>query len=108
MNGTKVRIIEADLPEGIRGLTAQPKGGDCIVMISTGTDKDRQAAAFLHECLHIWQGMHGEIDGKTVDQIETDTRRDLRRILQYLIDEEAEGDRPAPSTENEPYAETEY
>ena len=55
------------------------------VNIDSTKNPEAQAAAFLHECLHIW---HSDFSsGQPAANIEADRADELRRILQALAEE---------------------
>ena len=60
--------------------------GAYYIAINEDISPDEQAAAFLHECLHVY---HNDFSsGKTVQQIESERHRELKRVLCLLDNQE--------------------
>lgn len=76
-----IRVFQGELPGKIDG-GCFPDGNGFTVVINSTKDEDTQAAAFLHECLHIWNEDH--TGGRTPDEIETFTHEQLDRILKII------------------------
>lgn len=73
----ELSISTADLPESVNGLTVNTN--DIYnIYVNNKLDPDSQAAAFLHEMLHIW---NNDFDSQEeADQIELRTHEQLKRI----------------------------
>ena len=77
-----MRIITADLPETVNGACTQTGENKFLVTINGIKTDQRQAAAFLHECLHIW---HDDFSaGGSIDKIEAHRHREIIDLLQLL------------------------
>ena len=77
-----VRMITADLPECINGMCHMDAPGRYIVVIDSKGTPQQQAAAFLHECLHIWH--NDTATTLPADQIEQMRHREIIDLLQLL------------------------
>ena len=79
-----LQIITAKLPEDVNGMSAAE--GDRVTMaINEDLPEELQAAAFLHECLHIWHSDHSS--SRAVKEIERERREELRKITQLYLQE---------------------
>lgn len=79
-----LKIITAKLPEGANGISAAD--GDRVTLaINEDLPAELQAAAFLHECLHIWHSDHSS--GRAVKEIERERREELRKITRLCLQE---------------------
>lgn len=76
-------ITTEDLPEGVHGAAFQDKDG-YMILINGAEPKPNQAAAFLHECLHIWHDDHN--DTRAADTIEAERHEELRKLLEILTE----------------------
>ena len=77
----QLSISTANLPESIHGMTLHDDTFQ--IWINSNLDADDQAAAFLHEMLHIW---NNDFDSKDdADQIEQRTHEQMKRISDILI-----------------------
>lgn len=79
-----LHIVTDKLPAGINGISAA-EGQRVIVAINTDQSETEQAAAFLHECLHIWHDDHHS--SRAVKEIERERREELRKITQLYLQE---------------------
>lgn len=77
-----IRIISCDLPDEIHGASL-PTNGGVLIMVNHKDSEDRQAAAFLHEMLHVWRRDHAKT-GANVHEIEEDCREEMRRLFAFL------------------------
>lgn len=74
-------ITAEDLPEGVHGTIFATAAGYYILTNSRETDTE-QAAAFLHECLHLY---HNDLDAqRSADEIEKDRHEELTELLKVL------------------------
>ena len=55
------------------------------VFIDGDIDPDRQAAAFLHEMLHLWHG--DKQDPRPLEEIEAERAAELRRIGRLFLED---------------------
>lgn len=75
----KLTITVEEMPDGINSAIIEPRGNDYMIAINNRLSQDEQAAAFLHECLHLW---HGDCDNpKEADTIEAERRQELARLF---------------------------
>lgn len=81
MRKLTILLENMDMPEEIQGATSK-KNDTFYMLINAKASKEEQAAAFLHEMLHIYR-RDFESD-KSVDEIENSIRDDLRKIKEYL------------------------
>lgn len=51
-----LQIQRAQLPDGINAFTMTRQANAYTVIFNDRKPQDRQAAAFLHECLHLYHG----------------------------------------------------
>lgn len=77
MNELNMVIERAQLPAAVKGITVK-NHNSIKVFVNSGLSKDEQAAAFLHECLHIWNNDFNS--GKAASEIEESTHKQLKRI----------------------------
>lgn len=77
----QLNIVKKKLSRDIKGFSA-PTDGGYLIAINTILDPDEQAAAFLHECLHIWRRDH--ITEDPAELIEEQTHKQLNRVLEIL------------------------
>ena len=75
----KLRIITAPLPSEIHGASGTGDGQRFTVLINEADDPERQAQAFLHEMLHIWNRDHGKT-GADLPELEQATHAELNRL----------------------------
>lgn len=81
-----LRIMTAELPVSISGFS-MPKNGKTIVVINEGLTESEQAAAFLHECLHIWHDDHNsQTDADTLERIR---HKELIEILTGILEKDS-------------------
>ena len=74
----QIQIKTAELPQTIHGLTTQ-QAGAYTIYINEDRTQDEQAAAFLHECLHIY---HDDFNStRTAGEIEEERHAELKRIF---------------------------
>lgn len=74
-------ITAEDLPEGVHGTIFATAAGYYILTNARETDTE-QAAAFLHECLHLY---HDDLNaGRSADEIEQERHRELAELLKVL------------------------
>ena len=81
MREIKIILEEDRLPSDIHGMTSE-RDGVYYVLLNAEDQTERKEAAFLHELLHIYR--EDFKSGKTVDEIETEVRKELRAIKQYI------------------------
>lgn len=75
----KIRLIEQPLPAGINAALHESDNDNYIIFVNSEKTADERAAAFLHECLHIY---HRDFDStETADQIEHTRHNELLRLL---------------------------
>lgn len=79
-----LNVSTVTFPDYIHGFTIFTKQDDIYnVWINSSLDEDHRAAAFLHECLHIW---NEDFDSKDdADHIEQRTHEQMKRISDILI-----------------------
>lgn len=77
-------IKTAPLPATIHGVLQQ-SGNNYKIYINSDQTNDEQAAAFLHECLHIYH--NDSCSPELADSIEHSRRAELLRILKLLSQE---------------------
>lgn len=88
----RIDLRTAALPHSFNGATvydetAAGAGDEYLVMLNDTKDTKRQAAAFLHEALHIY---HEDFKAtRPVAEIEAERRAELRELLEILIEDEA-------------------
>ena len=76
----KIELHTIDgLPNNIKGACSQTGQDEYIIVINSRNSQDEQAAAFLHECLHIWHKDHE--GGKDVQELEAIRHDELKRVL---------------------------
>ena len=76
----KINIIleYAELPISIHGASSKGNSGDYYVVLNKNDDRERQKKAFLHECLHIY---NGDLDKRgNVNRVERDIRYQLNEV----------------------------
>lgn len=81
MRKLTILLENMDMPEDIQGATSK-KNDTFYMLINAKASKEEQAAAFLHEMLHIYR-RDFESD-QSVDEIEIEVRKELKVIKQYL------------------------
>lgn len=70
------------LPPGIHGAIATTGTNNYIIVTNQQETETQQAAAFLHECLHLF---HDDLNGRgSVDEIETARHAETIEILEIL------------------------
>lgn len=74
-----LQIVADKLPPGVNGVSAAD-GARITIIINSGQSEEQQAAAFLHECLHIWHDDHHS--SRAAADIEQERHAELLRILQ--------------------------
>ena len=74
-------IVTAHLPEGIEGITSPDGHDNYTIMINADLSDNKQAEAFLHECLHIWNRDFERTETESVGQIEARTHRQIEQFL---------------------------
>ncbi len=74
-------IYRASLPGNVKGFCVDFDGG-FTVAVNSNLDEDTQAAAFLHECLHIWNRDHDRRE--PFEAIEESTEQQVKRIAAIL------------------------
>lgn len=79
MRDIKITINKASFPAGVKGFSILDDSSTFRIFINDTLDPDDQAAAFLHECLHIWNGDHTSKDD--ADHIEKKTHEQLLHVL---------------------------
>ena len=72
------------LPASVHGITSEDKG-KYYMLINAGETPDEQAAAFIHEMLHIWNKDFES--GDSLQEIEARTHEQAKRILSLLAEE---------------------
>lgn len=81
----QLTIKTAPLPEKVRGLLQQTGGNTYTIYINSELSDDDQAAAFLHEALHLY---HDDTNRKDpADAIEQERHAEIKRLLQTLSQE---------------------
>lgn len=80
-----VTIHDAEMPDSINGLLLS-KEPDCYsIMINSKKNPSEQAAAFLHECLHIY---HKDTESdRSPDSIEKERNKEIISLLEILTKE---------------------
>lgn len=79
----ELTIAERTLPRDVHGIAVTGRAPDTVTIIINSADhRDRQAAAFLRECLAIFRG--DPADGFIRELKEPEARRDLKRILELM------------------------
>lgn len=74
----QIQIKTAKLPQTVHGLTTQ-QAGAYTIYINEDQTQDEQAAAFLHECLHIY---HDDFNNtRTAGELEEERHAELKRIF---------------------------
>lgn len=74
----QIQIKTAELPQTVHGLTTQ-QAGAYTIYINEDQTQDEQAAAFLHECLHIY---HDDFNStRTAGELEEERHAELKRIF---------------------------
>ena len=90
--GMKHRKIVIDLyitddkdpmPADVAGASGSGRPDVYTVMINGTKSEERQAAAFLHECLHIWHKDHA---GENATKAEAERRQEAKRLLQIMAE----------------------
>lgn len=76
-----LHIGKEKLPQGIHGISSA-EGHHYTILIDSNQRQEEQAAAFLHEMLHIWHGDHES--NKSTAEIEEERHEELISILSYL------------------------
>ena len=71
------------MPADVAGASGSGRHDVYTVMINGTKSEDRQAAAFLHECLHIWHKDHAT-DNAT--KTEAERRQEAKRLLQIMAE----------------------
>ena len=64
------------------GITGDPAADQYIILINANDTEQRQAATFLHECLHIWHRDHAT--PARVDQLEGERHAEIKELLRVL------------------------
>lgn len=82
----KIQLVVADMDEKTRGgIGCNPnRPQDYTVCINSALDPDQQAAAFLHECLHIWHDDLRSNSGIPVGSLEDIRHEELKRIATII------------------------
>ena len=75
---------EDGFPEEVAGACGMCGDDRFKVMVNGTKSKEEQAAAFLHECLHIWHCDH--VSGLSADRIEAMRRAELKKLLKIMKD----------------------
>ena len=80
-NGREINITlhTVPLPDGIYGGVTQDKNGGYAVFVNADKTEDEQAAAFLHEMLHVYRRDLEAPAGITAAEIEAEHRAALLR-----------------------------
>ena len=82
----KMRIFRGDLPADAHGAAMQRDTNDYQILINQHDSRQRQAACFLHECLHIW---HNDFEStKSAGQIEAERHAEMVELLELLTREQ--------------------
>ena len=80
-----IDLMQVDFNGGVNAATIKRGDGHAIVMNKSLDDK-HQAAAFLHEMLHLYHN-DNEYQGN-IYQLEQERKQELRDLLQILIEED--------------------
>ena len=76
----------AALPETVHGVLQQTEKDTYTIFINSDQTDDERAAAFLHECLHIY---HNDFASQeSADSIEKARHAELKRICEILDTED--------------------
>ena len=83
-NGREINITlhTIPLPGTIYGGVTQRANGSYVVLINADKTEDEQAAAFLHELLHVFHRDLEAPPGITAAEIEAKRKAELLRVLQ--------------------------
>ena len=79
----QLTICRDALPPGIHGaIMTTGAGKDYIIVTNQQETETQQAAAFLHECLHLF---HDDLNrGGSADEIEATRRAEIIELLEIL------------------------
>ena len=77
-----LHIAEDRLPEDVRGMSTTD-GNKAFIMVNSEMSEDERAAAFLHECLHLWHRDH-----ETGADVEAERHAEIMRVLEILKEKE--------------------
>ena len=84
MNNIEIVINKASLPDSINGCTVFDDDHAYKIYINDTLSPDEQAAAFLHEMLHVWNNDFNS--NEAADHIEKNTHEQLKRISDIIKD----------------------
>lgn len=85
MKQSKIEIYyDLQTLPAVHGITSKDKN-KYFMLINAGESPDEQAAAFIHEMLHIWNRDFESKD--SLQEIEARTREQAKRILSLLAEE---------------------
>ena len=77
----KLQIIKEAFPGKGQGMIFCDND-DYTILINSKLSEDEQAAAFLHEALHIW---HDDFNsGRSADSIEETRKAELHRLIELM------------------------
>lgn len=82
MKELNITIDKNSFPVSIKGFIVKDDDTTYRIFINDTLDSDDQAAAFLHECLHIWNDDFNSND--SADHIEQRTHKQLKRISEIF------------------------
>ena len=80
MQDITLKIRKLELPDGLHGAVGKDRDA-FYIFINQNDTEEQQAAAFLHECAHIYAGDLERPAGTSADKIEAETRDRLKRLL---------------------------
>ena len=78
----RIRIYEADLPDGAEGLSFSRGGDSYGIVLSERLTGDELTQAVIHELLHIWHDDNNKRGD--VSQIEQERHREAERLFPYI------------------------
>ena len=72
-----------ELPGEVKGATAQTGADEYKTIINSSLDQEEQAAAFIHECVHILNRDH--LKTEPVQEIEAKVHEQLKAIAENYL-----------------------
>lgn len=77
-----IDIIYGDIPDTVSGAVTSQDSSRYTILLNSNKSEEEQAAAFLHECLHIY---HGDLSSnRSADDIEAERHKELISLLTIL------------------------
>ena len=82
----KIQLVVSDMGTKTRGaLACSPdRPNEYMVCVNSNVSEDQQAAAFLHECLHIWHDDLRSNGGIPAGSLEHIRHEELKRIATII------------------------